>query len=214
VSSEPLRLHLGCGEVYLPGYINVDFPPEQHSVQSETRADVYADLRMLEYPSESVAEIRLHHVFEHFTRGTAFGLLIRWYDWLVDGGKLMVETPDFERMVRKFRRTRDARLQGLALRHIFGSHEAAWAVHPDGWYARKFEHVFPAVGYRELELVRSEWRGTHNITAVARKQRPFVAKCVQLAAAEHLLRESLVDTSPSEERLLATWLAETKVHAS
>lgn len=214
MNSEPVRLHLGCGEVYLPGYVNVDFPPEHRSVQSAAVADLYADLKTLEYSSGSASEVRLHHVFEHFTRGTAIGLLIRWYDWLVEDGVLTIETPDFERMLREFRRARKPRRQGLALRHIFGSHEAGWAVHCDGWYPRKFEHVLPALGYSDLKLKRSNWRGTHNVTAVARKRQPFVGKPEQLAAAEGLLRESLVDDALSEQRLLETWLEETERHAS
>lgn len=214
MSSKPVRLHLGCGEVYLPGYVNVDFPAEQHSVLTGIQADVYADLRTLEYPSQSVGEIRLHHVFEHFTRGTALGLLIRWYDWLIDEGKLMIETPDFERMLREFRRARRVAGQGVALRHIFGSHEAGWAIHCDGWYPRKFEHVLPALGYRDLKLTRSKWRRTHNVTAVACKRQPFSDKREQLEAAEGLLRESLVDDTPSEQQLLAVWLKEAESHAS
>lgn len=208
MSSHPVRLHLGCGEVYLSGYVNVDFPPEQHPVLKEVQADLYADLRTLEYPSGSAEEVRLHHVFEHFTRGAAIGLLIRWYDWLADGGKLVIETPDFEGMVREFRRARKAEKQGVALRHIFGSHEAGWAIHCDGWYPGKFRRVLVALGYRDVELERSSWRGTHNLTATARKRRPFVEKPEQLSAAEQLLRESLVDDSASEQQLLKTWLKE------
>lgn len=181
---------------------------------TDVRADSYADLRSLEYPQASVEEIRLHHVFEHFTRGTALGLLIRWYGWLTDGGNVTIETPDFERMVKAFRRTRKNSARGLALRHIFGSHEAAWAVHYDGWYPEKFERVLPALGYRDLELTRSSWRGTHNVTVVACKRGPQVAAEAQLEAAERILRESLVDESPSELRLLETWLDEVRRHAS
>lgn len=213
MSSDPLRLHLGCGEVYLSGYINVDFPSEQHTVLTEVQADLYADLRTLEYPSGSTEEIRLHHVFEHFTRGTAIGLLIRWYDWLADDGKLVIETPDFERMVREFRRARKAEEQAVALRHVFGSHEAEWAVHCDGWYPGKFRHVLVALGYRDVQLETSSWQGTHNLTATALKRRPFVEKPEQLRAAEHLLRESLVDESASEQQLLNTWLEELRSRA-
>jgi hypothetical protein len=210
VSAEPLRLHLGCGEVYLAGYVNVDYPPEGHTVMTGVQADVYADLRTLDYPEGSVGEVRLHHVFEHFTRGTALGLLIRWYRWLAEDGTLMIETPDFDRMVQSFRRARTAGGRGLALRHIFGSHEAAWAVHCDGWYPARFEHVLPALGYCDLELKRSKWRGTHNVTAVARKRAPVASVDEQLAVAERLLRESLVDDSASERRILGTWLEEVR----
>lgn len=214
MTSAPLRLHLGCGENYLPGYVNVDFPSERHTVMTGIRADLYADLRTLGYPDESVGEVRLHHVFEHFTRGTAIAMLIRWYGWLADEGKLVLETPDFERMVREFKRGGTAQKQGLALRHIFGSHEADWAVHCDGWYPARFEHVLPALGYRDLEVQRSAWRGTHNVTVTAYKRRPFVDYAAQLPIAEDLLRESLVDGSESEQRLLVAWLEEVRRYAA
>jgi hypothetical protein len=52
------------------------------------------------------------------------------------------------------------------------------------------------------------------VTAVARKRRPFAQREEQLAAAERLLRESLVDDSPSERLQLKTWLDETATRAS
>jgi len=88
--SQGIKLHLGCGETYLPGYINIDFPPSQHTVQKQPKADLYADIRQLSYPSESVEEIRLHHVFEHFDRPTALRLLIDWYEWLKEGGSRII----------------------------------------------------------------------------------------------------------------------------
>lgn len=30
------------------------------------------------------------------------------------------------------------------LRHVFGSHEAYWAIHKDGWYNEKFSTVLGA----------------------------------------------------------------------
>ena len=86
MQERPIRLHLGCGEKYLEGYVNIDYPPDEHSVQVSSPADVYADITELSYEPGSVAEVRLHHVFEHFDRVTALSLLIDWYAWLEEGG--------------------------------------------------------------------------------------------------------------------------------
>ena len=91
---EPMKLHLGCGQQYLQGYVNVDYPASEHQVQKSLRADLYTDLTKLSYPVASIEEVRLHHVFEHFSRPVALALLCRWRDWLAPGGRLHVETPD------------------------------------------------------------------------------------------------------------------------
>ncbi len=105
-SGVPLRLHLGAGETLLPEYVNVDYSSEHHNVMS-VRPDFAADITRLAFPQKSVDEVRLHHVFEHFNRIVALGLLIRWYQWLKPGGRLTIETPDFEYEVRAFLGYRD-----------------------------------------------------------------------------------------------------------
>src|SRR5688572_678533 len=117
----PLRLHLGCGEQYLDGYVNIDFPPSEHSVQLSSPADELADITRLTYARGSVDEVRLHHVFEHFDRPTALRLLIDWRLWLADGGRLTIETPDFEACARAFTRRLRIRRRGVLARHVFGS---------------------------------------------------------------------------------------------
>lgn len=198
----PLKLHLGCGERYFEGYVNIDFPPSEHSVQTTSPADELADITTLRYAEGSVAEVRLHHVFEHFDRPTALRLLIDWRGWLAGGGTLVIETPDFQRCARDFL-WRPGR-RGVALRHAFGSHEASWAVHFDGWYKRRYRETLGALGYEDLRFERSHWRGTHNITVRARAG-SAVDRDVLLDRARDLLRASLVDETPSELRLLEYW---------
>ena len=216
-ASAPLRLHLGCGERYLEGYVNVDFPETEHSVQTAMRPDVRADIRRLDYPAQSVTEVRLHHVFEHFDRPTALRLLIDWRTWLAPDGTLVIETPDFERSAMAFLMARwlggreplrrlVGRGRGTQLRHIFGSHEAAWAVHWDGWYRARYERTLPRLGYESLAFERERWRGTHNITVTARASSLAPSRETLLNAAEDLLRDSLVDDSLSERRQHAHWV--------
>ena len=95
-----VKLHLGCGQNYLEGYVNVDLPSEGQTVMN-AQADVYQDIRTLSYQENSVDEIRNHHLLEHFNRQEAIKLLLQWRRWLKIGGLLYIETPDFETMAKK-----------------------------------------------------------------------------------------------------------------
>jgi hypothetical protein len=206
--SSGIKLHLGCGGIYLDGYRNIDLPVEEHGVQEAIRPDVYADITTLEFAPESVSEVRLHHVFEHFERPTALRLLIDWYGWLEPGGKLVVETPDFARSARALLRKRSPADQMKLLRHVFGSHEARWAVHCDGWYPAKFRWILGELNYVRVKSKRSAWRGTFNVTVRARKphSRPK-SRDELLSIADRVLRLSLIDDSPSEQRMYEVWRA-------
>jgi predicted SAM-dependent methyltransferase len=208
VTNAAPRLHLGCGECYLDGYINIDFPPDQHSVQLVSRADLHADIRLLDYPGGSIAEVRAHHLFEHFDRPTALALLIRWQGWLQLRGRLLIETPDFARSVRAFLLRRNPRVREVILRHLYGSQEAAWAYHLDGWYRQKFERYLSALGFDQLRFEFGKWKDTYNITVHARKARVFDSSDEAAEVADTLLEWSMVDRSESELRMLSVWKTE------
>lgn len=203
-----LKLHLGCGETYFPGYLNIDSPSSQHTVQRTSKADLYADVRCLEYPTASVQEIRSHHVFEHFDRVTALRLLMDWYGWLKSGGQVVIETPDFRRCAEEFIRSNSPTQQQKLIRHLFGSQEASWAVHYDGWHQGKFQSTLTALGFRDLCFSYSEWQGTYNITVRASKYEPFMSRREQEQAAESILRTYLVNDSDTEQQMLKVWRAQ------
>jgi predicted SAM-dependent methyltransferase len=74
MNQKPIKLHLGCQEKYLEGYVNIDLPQSEHTVR-KAKVDVYADVRTLSYPVGSVDEVRSHHLLEHFSRQEALLLL-------------------------------------------------------------------------------------------------------------------------------------------
>jgi predicted SAM-dependent methyltransferase len=207
MSSQKTKLHLGCGTVYLPGYINIDYPVGQQTSQHtlQTPVDLYADITTLHYEANTVSEVRLHHVFEHFDRPTALGLLVEWYDWLTIDGLLMIETPDFDRCIKAYL-LGNAGDKGKSLRHLFGSHDAHWAVHYDGWDKSKFITYLSAIGYKNLKFKFSSWHGTYNITVQAQKLQPVSRLADRIQAAEKLLRLCLVDDSPTEQKVLSVWM--------
>lgn len=141
----PIRLHLGCQSEYLDGYINIDLPSDAQTVET-VKADIYADVRDLVYEPGTVDEVRSHHLLEHFSRAEALVLLARWHKWLKVGGKLVVETPDFEESARKFLHASFDDQCKLG-RHMFGSQEAAWAVHKEYWYAKKYKFILERLGF-------------------------------------------------------------------
>src|SRR3989339_372730 len=145
-----VKLHLGCGQNYLEGYVNVDLPSEGQTVMN-AQADVYQDIRTLSYQENSVDEIRNHHLLEHFNRQEAIKLLLQWRRWLKIGGMLFIETPDFETMAKKFSKAGLEEKFKLA-RHIFGSHEADWATHKDWWGEGKFGFVLSKLGFEDIKI--------------------------------------------------------------
>jgi predicted SAM-dependent methyltransferase len=90
----PLKLNVGCGEMLLPGFMNVD--------RYNKAADFDWDVACLPLPSNCVDEIYASHVIEHFHFFEAIEVLQEWKRVLKKGGKLVLETPDFLASCHKF----------------------------------------------------------------------------------------------------------------
>ncbi len=202
---KPLQLHLGCGQRHFDGYINIDYPPTEHTVQNTSAADIHANILELNFPDGTVDEVRLHHVFEHFDRPTALALLCRWHRWLKVGGTLIIETPDLEASMDLMRSDQFSyKDKQIVLRHLFGSHEAKWAMHFDGWYEDKFRDILGRLGFDITKVEFTEWKMTRSIIVSAHKTKtaPF-AEIIN--AAKNIFRDSMVDQVQSEQLLWTCW---------
>jgi predicted SAM-dependent methyltransferase len=201
-----MKLHLGCGEQYLQGYRNIDLPPDEHTVQRSV-ADEFARIDALRYPAASVEEVRLHHVFEHFPRPVAIALVASWRSWLRPDGLLHIEVPDFARTAWAALSPWSSRQRRLvAIRHLFGSHEAAWAVHWEGWSRETLSAVYRLCGLTPERVERGHWRGTYNLHVFGRPDGHRLGREQLDAAVREWLRNYLVDESPSELKMLDVWM--------
>ena len=201
---QPLKLHLGCGEQHLDGYINIDYPPGEHNVM-QVKADVYANVAELNFPAGSVNEVRLHHVFEHFNRVTALAMLIKWQNWLKLGGKLHVETPDFIGSAKTLLAESSWKTKMGVVRHIAGDQSSPWAYHIDHWFPERFEHTLNRLGFIVVQTQSSNWSHEpflSNVTVIAVKSEN-VPLAQQLKAADELLWESTV--SSAEQPTFEIW---------
>ncbi len=204
----PLRLHLGCGQWHFDGYINIDYPPSEHTTVQKLGADIHADITRLHLPPGTVDEIRLHHVFEHFNRVTALALLIRWNRWLKMGGILHIETPDLIGSAQTLLSDAPLKTKMAVVRHLAGDQAAPWAYHVDHWFADRFTHTLQSLGFGSIRTTHNTWPHEpylSNVSVMAQKAtEESIAN--QLHTADELLSESMV--SPKEKPMLEIWTSE------
>ena len=89
------KLHLGCGNTHIPGFINID-------ARDDCGADVVADITGVSRVFQNVDVIYSSHTLEHLPRNllpghkrTYLETLHNWYDTLRQGGELYLSVPDF-----------------------------------------------------------------------------------------------------------------------
>jgi len=87
-------LHIGCGHINSPGYINIDARKFPH-VHVVTKKITSLPL----FPSDQADLIYMCHVLEHVTRGQVCAVLSEMRRLLKPGGVLRLSVPDFDRIV-------------------------------------------------------------------------------------------------------------------
>ena len=210
IPNDPLKLHLGCGENYLDGYINIDHPPSEHTVLVPI-VDAHADIiKDLDFPSDTVDEIRLHHVFEHFDRVIALVLLVRWHNWLKVDGILKIETPDAIESAKQLSSDIDYKQKMAVIRHLEGDQSANWGVHIGQWWDERFENTLSKLGFHILTMEHVQWDRwpyLRSVTVTATKLGD-IDLAIQIDKVKELLRDSMV--SDRERRTYDAWCGRLK----
>lgn len=83
-----MKLNLGCGDRYAPGWHNVDRADMPH------RKDEAVDLRTADLPWRNVTHAYAGHVLEHLFVDHVIVMLEALRGCMIDGGQLMVVGPD------------------------------------------------------------------------------------------------------------------------
>lgn len=87
-----LRLHLGCGLVHRPGWVNID-------LFQAAAVDIRADAGLLPFADGSAAAVDARQLIEHLGYVGAVYALYEWGRVLAPGGELSIETPDRDRVL-------------------------------------------------------------------------------------------------------------------
>lgn len=116
-----LRLHLGCGKINHPGFVNIDAIPRRH-VHYVQPVD-----RLKRFHDGSVDLVYACHVLEHFSHLQVPEVLREWARVLKPGGKLCLSVPDFDRLLTLYRET-DGDVD-VILNPLMGGQEYAYNYH-------------------------------------------------------------------------------------
>ena len=157
VRDAQLRLHLGCGRRYIPGFVHVDLANFEH-------IDHHHDIsRLPMFGSGSVDLIYVCHAFEYFDRVQAPAVLAEWRRVLKVGGVLRVAVPDFEAMAGLYLRTGNLDLIHGPLygRIDIGAPGSVNVIyHKTVYDFASLERVLVEAGYRDVR--RYDWRDTEH----------------------------------------------------
>jgi predicted SAM-dependent methyltransferase len=151
-----MNLHLGCGNVRLPGFVNID----SRHLPAVDRVDNIRHLRSV--PDGSVDLVYCSHVLEHFSRWDYPQVLATWHRVLRRGGVLRVAVPDFRAIVNRYIDTHDLPdLIGL----LYGGQDYPENHHHYAWDIASLTHDLTAVGFtnvRRYDARATEYAHIHD----------------------------------------------------
>jgi len=140
------KLHLGCGNKRIEGYINIDIRPD-------SAVDVVADLRSLPFEPESFDTIYSCAALEHFGRNEWSSLLQHWTGFLKPGGQIYISTTDFDAIVERYQKTQKLEeLLGL----LIGGQKYEYDWHGMVFNFSILKKAFEEMGYKDIQ--RYNWR--------------------------------------------------------
>ncbi len=96
-----IKLHLGCGKRYLPGYCHIDLAKYKHI---DDRQDIK---KLIGIEKSSINLIYCSHVIDYFNKNEIVGIFKGWRRLLKKGGILRIAVPDFAALVKVYNLTRD-----------------------------------------------------------------------------------------------------------
>jgi predicted SAM-dependent methyltransferase len=146
-----MKLHLGCGNKHIDGYVNIDirYLPGVDEVNNVGK--------LRNYKKESVDVIYASHVLEHFSRWEYMFVLHRWYELLKPNGILRLGVPDFNEIVNYYLKTKDLRgISGI----LYGGQDYSENNHYWVWDFETITKELKDIGFKKV--YKYDWRSTEH----------------------------------------------------
>lgn len=177
VESDKVKLHLGCGSVKYPGYINSD-------IQGDV--DALIDLQVLPFGNNSIDEISSHHSLEHIPYRRVEATLREWHRVLRIGGHLDLGMPDIELVCKYFITAPETQRWDWYIHTLYGQQGTTTKLpkmlteddpldfgqfHQGGLTRRRLRFLLEKIGFEILESFNYDGNDTPSVWVFAQKVR-------------------------------------------
>jgi len=136
-----MKLHLGCGKTFIPGFVHID-------AQAYPHVDHVCDIRHLPFEAEVANEIYVCHALEHFGRRQLWSVVGEFHRVLKRDGILRIAVPDVESCVQVYNQTHDmVPLMGL----LYGGQRNEYDYHYVGFDFRLLQELLTQAGFEQVQ---------------------------------------------------------------
>ncbi len=185
--SKEIKLNLGCGNNYKPGYVNLD-------KYNKTVADLIHDVDDLPNESNSIDLIEALQLIEHFDYIHCKYVLGEWFRVLKPSGVLIIETPDLEKTYEKFI-SGDLDTQKTTLQWIYGI-ESEGMEHKTGFTFNLLVNLLEEIGFEQIAREKQEtYMYEHGIRLKCKKPENYLEKQVIARFRKRLLHDLKINDS-------------------
>ncbi len=146
-----MKLHLGCGKRFIPGFIHIDaveYPHVNHVATIDHLSFI---------PDDSVDLIYNCHVLEHFKRNDVVRVLREWARVLKPGGVLRISVPDFASLCNVYQK---AQKLDLVIGALFGRQDYLYNIHYNVFDLASLSAQLAQAGL--VDVRRYDWRDTEH----------------------------------------------------
>jgi hypothetical protein len=154
------KLHLGCGDTYLNGYINIDVSPY-------SAADMVFDIRNLGnfFQKNTISEVLMIHALGYLRLFDAQYLLSICLDILIPGGKLIIEFPDIIKCSKMIINNCGTVEKGDLFQYIEGirgfyafdldqiKYKVQFTPYTFGWSANHMKYELTHLGFKQISIL-------------------------------------------------------------
>ena len=138
-----IYLHLGCGDIDHPKFINIDGRPAPHIHYVQTLNN------LSQFNNESVDLIYASHCLEHFPHDKVPQVLAEWYRVLKKGGILRLAVPDFDQLLHVYQES-DCNIHSI-LHGLMGGQDYAYNFHTIVFNQSFLQNLLQNTGFQIIE---------------------------------------------------------------
>lgn len=162
--SEKIKLHLGCGNKYIPGYIHIDVADYEHIDYN------YSIDHLPMFEDNSVDYIYCCHALEYFDRTMGNIALKEWFRILKPDSILRIAVPDFESIIHNYLKSKNIESQGILgplygkiiikKETLSGDSFNKSLYHKTAYDYKSLRKILKDIGYRRIK--KYDWRSTEH----------------------------------------------------